>query len=401
MKRKIAVLTLAVMLFCAFAGTVFAALPQGAQPITILGVKQLLATEQLYHDVTYDTSSNEWASFSSYLGRLKDNQKIISVFGINVYDTAGNLQPGTNYAAIPPDDTPYIFSIASALPSYNPISGDDYNIYMYDEKLDYGDGSPLGGWRYLSNDPHDVKTKYGFGVYAVFLDAAQPFGKVEVEYNATNKPSNLTLYNRYSYGPNNQEYIDFANYIQQNNIYGTIGEVVQLNAWDSTSKMYVENNSNLAAHGISAPYTIQTQMLGFTVLYMPQVGAPIQLLGDGAAVTTNEGFGYFAFIPPALSFDNTQITLAQGATHGITATTTLAIQTYQKVWASSDTAVATVDANGVVTAVGTGTATITCTIRDLSAEATVTVTEAPTPTPTPTPTPLPSAAISPQTGVYN
>jgi uncharacterized protein YjdB len=58
-------------------------------------------------------------------------------------------------------------------------------------------------------------------------------------------------------------------------------------------------------------------------------------------------------------------------------------------WESSDTGVATVDENGLVTGVGAGTAVITATLNGVTTTFTITVTPGPTTTPTATPTPTP------------
>ncbi len=70
------------------------------------------------------------------------------------------------------------------------------------------------------------------------------------------------------------------------------------------------------------------------------------------------------------------LTLTEGGTGSITATVSPATATYPGVvWSSSDGSVATVDASGNVTAVGTGTATITATTvdGDLTASCAITV----------------------------
>ena len=67
----------------------------------------------------------------------------------------------------------------------------------------------------------------------------------------------------------------------------------------------------------------------------------------------------------ALSINKTSTTLNKGATETLTVTRTPASVSYPTIsWSSSNTAVATVNSSGVVTAVGNGTATITATTTD-------------------------------------
>lgn len=80
--------------------------------------------------------------------------------------------------------------------------------------------------------------------------------------------------------------------------------------------------------------------------------------------------------PVTITVTPTELTLEVGETGTLTATSSRAADTFA--WSSDDEAVATVDASGVVTAVGAGTATITATgsSSGRTATATVTVTEA-------------------------
>ena len=67
----------------------------------------------------------------------------------------------------------------------------------------------------------------------------------------------------------------------------------------------------------------------------------------------------------ALSINKTSTTLNKGATETLTVTRTPSSVSYPTIsWSSSNTAVATVNSSGVVTAVGNGTATITATTTD-------------------------------------
>ena len=94
-----------------------------------------------------------------------------------------------------------------------------------------------------------------------------------------------------------------------------------------------------------------------------------------------------------VNLDQTAISLAVGGTAALNATITPANATNQNLtWSSDKPEVATVDANGKVTAVGAGAATITATATDGSGEkatCTVTVKAPPEPEPEPEPTPPP------------
>ena len=73
----------------------------------------------------------------------------------------------------------------------------------------------------------------------------------------------------------------------------------------------------------------------------------------------------------AITLNHSSISISGATTSQLTATTTPTGGTVT--WASSDTSVATVSSNGLVTGVGNGTATITATSGDVSATCTATV----------------------------
>ena len=84
----------------------------------------------------------------------------------------------------------------------------------------------------------------------------------------------------------------------------------------------------------------------------------------------------------SIRLSSASLTLQVGSTHTLTATVEPEGAANREItWSSSDTSVATVGDNGLVTAVGVGTATITASAQDgsgVSAECTVTVTPLPT-----------------------
>ena len=91
-----------------------------------------------------------------------------------------------------------------------------------------------------------------------------------------------------------------------------------------------------------------------------------------------------------VKLDKDSLSLEVGDTATLTATVEPDEASNKNVtWESSDSSVATVDANGVVTAVAQGSTTIKATVDGKSAECTVTVTAPPEPEPEPEPTPPP------------
>ncbi len=76
----------------------------------------------------------------------------------------------------------------------------------------------------------------------------------------------------------------------------------------------------------------------------------------------------------AVTLSETQVSVQAGETHRVTATVMPDNGEWKVTWSSSDSGVATVDGNGVITAVSVGTATITATAGGKSASATVNVT---------------------------
>ncbi|MDO5116245.1 MAG: Ig-like domain-containing protein [Synergistaceae bacterium] len=114
--------------------------------------------------------------------------------------------------------------------------------------------------------------------------------------------------------------------------------------------------------------------------------SPAPVSGD-TAVSLNCAVTVSAVAVTGVTLDHATLTLANaGATAQLTATVLPAGATNRNVsWSSDNSAVATVDANGLVTAVTAGTATITVTTVDGNYTASCAVTVNGTPTPTPTP----------------
>lgn len=75
-----------------------------------------------------------------------------------------------------------------------------------------------------------------------------------------------------------------------------------------------------------------------------------------------------------LAIDKTELSMVKGEVSSLTATVSPADAEAAVSWTSSDNAVAAVDGNGIITAVGSGTAVITASAGGMTAECTVTVT---------------------------
>jgi len=97
-----------------------------------------------------------------------------------------------------------------------------------------------------------------------------------------------------------------------------------------------------------------------------RVSSDVSELADATAIYDVE----------SVTLDKTELSLSAGGTGQITATCTPdTASDLTIIWASSDTAIATVDSTGLVTAVSAGTATITASSNDepeIKAECTIT-----------------------------
>ena len=125
-------------------------------------------------------------------------------------------------------------------------------------------------------------------------------------------------------------------------------------------------------------YGLDKGQLGASVTFGGEVLAlPAQAEADGSLIIAGvRTFAAFPAIhPTGVTLNKTELSLTVGSSEQLTATVAPAEADNKYVtWTSSNPAVATVDASGNVTAVGTGTATITVTTADGGKTATCTVT---------------------------
>ena len=127
--------------------------------------------------------------------------------------------------------------------------------------------------------------------------------------------------------------------------------------------------------------TVQWSSDNPSVVSVDQNGK-VTALEEGKAKITASAGGFTASctvicinIPvTAITLDKTSLSLTKGSSETLTATVSPRNATDKTVkWTSSDTAVATVDQNGLVTAVNSGNATITASAGDISATCAVSV----------------------------
>ncbi|MEG2633550.1 MAG: PASTA domain-containing protein [Oscillospiraceae bacterium] len=100
----------------------------------------------------------------------------------------------------------------------------------------------------------------------------------------------------------------------------------------------------------------------------------INLVSGSVSAPTGGGSSYGNTVPATISVAPTAVSVAAGATTQLTATVT---PSSAVAWSSSDPAIATVDANGLVTGVAAGSATITAAANGKTATCAVTVTPKP------------------------
>ena len=149
--------------------------------------------------------------------------------------------------------------------------------------------------------------------------------------------------------------------------------------------------------------TVLNNGTDYTLSYKNNINvgtATVTITGKGNYTgTISKSFSILPVSVTGIKLSETTQTIVVGKTATLTVTVTPTNATNKNVnWASSNTAVATVNSSGVVTAKKAGTAKITATAADgsgKSAYCTVTVTAAPTPTPKPTATPTPTPRPTP------
>ncbi len=134
---------------------------------------------------------------------------------------------------------------------------------------------------------------------------------------------------------------------------------------------------------ITVPFTTPEGCTSIGVYLLRDSGMGVDILLANAQLNTGLTAAPYEATPNnaviGVSLNKTSTTIAVGNTEVLSATITPADATNQNVtWSSSDEIVATVDENGVVTAVADGTATITVTTADggYTAQCSVTVTAA-------------------------
>lgn len=145
--------------------------------------------------------------------------------------------------------------------------------------------------------------------------------------------------------------------------------VATASGYTSTSETVLMTFQCTVDEGVSGDIT--------ATMYVPDEDDIFDTDYDNIAFTiTNDSAVEIVPAPVAatgVSLDQTSLTLTAGESGTLTATVTPADASDAVTWTSSDTSVATVDANGNVTAVSKGTATITAKAGDVSATCKVTV----------------------------
>lgn len=155
--------------------------------------------------------------------------------------------------------------------------------------------------------------------------------------------------------------------------YGWIATVTPADGYTITKCVFYDD-ANRTATDSEAPFVVETTEADKT----PQVnGTPI-LAYQSKGITKIEVYGYANQTTVAVtgvSLNKETSTLTVGDTETLTATVSPDEASDKSVtWSSDDTSVATVDPNGLVTAVGAGTANITVTTTDGSKTASCAVT---------------------------
>ena len=155
--------------------------------------------------------------------------------------------------------------------------------------------------------------------------------------------------------------------------YGWIATVTPADGYTITKCVFYDD-ANRTATDSEAPFVVKTTEEDKT----PQVnGTPI-LADQSKGITKIEVYGYAnptTVDVTGVSLNKTTTTLTVGDTETLTATVSPDDATDKSVtWSSDNTSVATVDTNGLVTAVGSGTANITVTTTDGSKTASCAVT---------------------------
>jgi len=250
----------------------------------------------------------------------------------------------------------------------------DNNDYSYWEGTSLGAANPMeNAEHYQKNyDTYQMLTGLKPGTYRLSLDAFYRMGSSGDDYS------------RYSSG-------DYADY-QYAQLYATssVGDyyvpiapsssaalerslggatsTVGGNGWWGGGGYYIPNNMEAAHYWFEAGYydnSVECEV-GDDGLLTIGIRKSVTLGGDWTCIDTWKLEYYGQLIPAtAITLSATTLQLAQSETAQLTATVTPADATYQKVaWTSLNEAVATVDENGVVTAVGVGTTTIRATAID-------------------------------------
>ncbi len=160
--------------------------------------------------------------------------------------------------------------------------------------------------------------------------------------------------------------------LEDESIEMTVGDTknvrVTVNPSDATVQDVTWTSSNPLVATVDEEGTVTAVAVGTAVI--------TATCADQSAEMTVTVIEKGEVIPPTLTLDKTSISLEVGDTEKITATVEGSPATDEvPTWASSDEAVATVDSEGLVTAVAPGSAVITATYADLSATCDVTVTQ--------------------------
>ncbi len=272
--KKLFCVALTILLVLSMASVAFAVTPPDPTGLDEIACQGLPSGEKLYKTEVYTAGSSQFDAFQDYMDANNIEGTLDHVWELTVWD---EHLPGW----IPNVDFAGTKLTISTTPGFRVLQN----------------SSQTGGVEQVGLSA-SFETTSGAGLFG-FVQPVQPISGNKIDCQGL--PSGEQLYKYAEYGSGTSQYQMFQEYLQKNNIEGTLDHVWELKVWDEHMLDWVPN-SDLAGTKL----TISTTP-GFRVLQNSSQTGGVEQVGLSASFETTSGAGLFGFVQPVQPISGNKI----------------------------------------------------------------------------------------------